>query len=162
MAIVKGTIKVKSSKFAPKESILLEENDGVWYSSKFGIKADRGDYVEFDDGGGKMCKNLRVLNGSGGSAPPANNTTYKAPSGGFPVPYNTKDRSIVRQNSLTHATTLVTKLMEVQGLKPAEDDDTFKEYLDTWADAVEYVARKFESYSAGDEEGAAAKELIDD
>ena len=67
MATVTGKVEAKSNKFG-KFAILVND---TWYSSKFEIKAERGDEVEFDDGGSKWCQKLKVISGGGGSSAPS-------------------------------------------------------------------------------------------
>jgi len=164
MAIVRGTIKAKSNKFAPKESIVLAENDGVWYSSKFGIKADKGDVVEFDDGGGKMVKSLRIIDSGGGAseAPTgAGNYTRSNAQPGFPVATNTKDRSIVRQNAVTSATRLLTSMLDngLLNIDNSEEDD--EKNIRAVLSYVEDMARFIESYTAGDGDAEEVRKMME-
>jgi hypothetical protein len=160
MSEVTGVVQAMSNKF-DKFSILLD-ND-VWYSSKFDISCNKGDTVLFEDGGKKYCQRLKVVTeGAGGSThavtPRASTSggggggTTAARIAGFPVPLDTKDRSIVRQNSLTHATAVV--------LKAYVENDTYAK-PDDLARLVVETARIFEDYSCGDSDGEAARKLLD-
>lgn len=126
MSKVSGVIEAYSNKF-DKFSILVND---TWYSSKFEIKAQKGDTVEFDDGGKKWCQKLRVI-ASGGSSHIGEGASAKPTNAG-------RDRAIIRQNALGHATALV-----VAG----NYDD-----IDEAANKVIELARKFEAYSSGDED----------
>lgn len=150
MATVQGVVGAMSNKF-DKFSIVV---DDVWYSSKFEIPCKAGDTVTFDNGDKKWCRGLKVISaGSGGASP--------APSGGggyaksapaaaykpaFPIGIDTKDRSIVRQNSLAHATSLYNAC--AGGMGPASEEDAMK---------IVELARIFEDYSSGDGDAADAK-----
>lgn len=77
-------------------------------------------------------------------------------SGGkvFPLPLLHGDRSIIRQNSLAHATRIVTALLvKAKGAVPNDD---------AIASKVVDMARSFERYSAGDAEREAAEEMAQD
>jgi len=130
---VTGYVEATSNKF-DKYSILVND---TWYSSKFEIKAERGDQVEFDDGGKKFCQKLRVIAPGGGGMT----------GGSVDNKVNTsRDRSIVRQNALSHATTVV--------IDGGYKDTT----VDATVDTIIEVARKFEAYSSGDEDVKAVDE----
>jgi len=154
MSTVAGVVEAVSNKFG-KTSLLV---NGGWYGTKFGISPmpNKGDEVEFDDGGGKFINKLRITGGtiaSGGTPTPL----YKERAAGFPVPIDTKDRSIVRQNSLGHATSLVV------AFTPFEEGLTWeerKECLTNLSNLIVEVARVFEDYSCGDSDmEEATKEL---
>lgn len=136
--MVRGVVEAKSNKF-DKWSILV---DGNWYSSKYEIKANKGDEVEFDDGGKKYCQKLKVVSsGSVGAATPF--TGKPAPTGGkgvFPIPARDGQRSIVRQNAVTNANTLLGNVGA-----PYTVDDLIE------------VAREIEAYTTGDLDDMAAK-----
>lgn len=141
MAQVTGVVAAMSNKY-DKFSVCV---DDVWYSSKFEIPCSRGDTVTFDNGDKKWCRGLKVVSAGGGGAPaPSGGTTSAAPSAAhkpaFPIGIDTKDRSIVRQNSLTHATNLYIKTMVGDGTLPTEED----------AIKIVELARIFEDYSSGD------------
>lgn len=150
MGIVNGKVEAMSNKFG-KFSILVNEK---WYSSKFEINASRGDVVEFDDGGRNYAQKLRVVGGSAGASQPeapANSGPTRSAAPGFPVGTSTKDRSIVRQNSLAHATNLVTTTMTKILVELPEDFDGVEKLVETYAKLTIDVARMYEDYSAGDE-----------
>lgn len=132
-------------------------DDGKWYSvfSASQLKAAKGDYVEFN----------YVVNGSFNNAkgtvstatPPAGakasgSTVMGASKSGFvakefPVPPLHPDRSIIRQNSLTHATRVVMEGCYYSSLEEA-------------ATTIIETARMFEAYSCGDLDLAAAEESV--
>ncbi len=156
MTIVKGVINAKSNKY-DKFSIVVDTGSGeAWYSSKFEINAQPGDLVEFESGpdGKKWCSKLKVLssgnetkgkdgstrtqtssggNGGGGGSKPANRP--------FLAPAMDSQRSIIRQNALTQANSLVAS----QGLTGVSAADLI------------VIAKELERYSAGDEENERVK-----
>lgn len=128
---VTGVAEAKSNKF-DKYSVLV---NGTWYSSKFEIPCEKGDTVEFDDGGRKYCQKLRVVIEGGSS-------TGKSSSGNSDLGVS-KDRCIVRQNALSHATSIVC----MTGVADVE----------TTANMTVEVAKIFEGYAMGDDEKDVAK-----
>lgn len=160
MATVTGKVEAKSNKFG-KFAILVND---TWYSSKFEIKAERGDEVEFDDGGSKWCQKLKVVGaGSGGGS--ASSGGPRTASGGsfrgtFPVPATDGTRSIVRQNSLTNATSLLNaSLPPLDGKLSA---DQVEKTMEIRAAMAIDIARMFESYSTGDIDLEDAQEALKD
>ena len=147
MATISGQVEVKAAtgKMAGK-SIKVGE---YWYTVKFpsalaGI--EKGDYVTFDYTTNGTFNNITGKPVK--STPPAS-TPVKAFSGAsygsstarvFPVPALAPERSIIRQNSLTHA------LNVLQARAYWEHVTSCEEY----ANAAIDVARMFEAYSAGD------------
>jgi len=143
--MINGTVEAKSNKF-DKHSILV---DGNWYSSKFEIKAERGDVVEFDNGGEgkKYCSKLKVVSkGSGAPSGTAMSSGTAKPAysrGAFPVPQLDGSRAIIRQNAVTNANTF---------LGNAKGEHTVTDLID--------LARKIEAYTSGDVEAEAVKAKI--
>lgn len=155
MATVTGVVEAMSNKF-DKYSILV---DGKWYSSKFEIRCEKGDTVEFDDGGKNYCQKLKVAGkGSGGGTPvsPGPGSAGKGFSRGvFPVPLTDGSRAIIRQNSITNAVNLVNSLMpEVSKTLTLEQVAEMAEYR---ANLAVDLARILENYSAGDGDLAEAE-----
>lgn len=139
---ISGIVEVKAAtgKMAGK-SIKVGED---WYTVKFpsalaGI--EKGDYVTFEYTTNGSFNNIT---GKPTKATPPASTPVKAytptAAGGrsFPVPALAPERSIIRQNSLGHACTV----LRDRGY----ETDTCEEY----ASAAIEVARMFEAYSAGD------------
>ena len=153
MGMVTGEIEAKSNRF-DKYSILV---NGNWYASKYEIKAEKGDIVEFDDGDKKYARRVKVIGkGGGGTASPAMASAGISRTPGFPVPIDTKDRSIVRQSSLKSAVEMVTTLRGT--IDTPKDWDDLENQMERWAGMTVSVARIFEDYTAGDgdaEEAAA-------
>ena len=153
MAIVTGTVGAMSNKY-DKFSIVV---DDVWYSSKFEIPCKAGDVVSFDNGDKKWCRQLKVTSAGSGAAPSGGGGGYAKSAGAptaaykpaFPIGIDTKDRSIVRQNSLAHATNLYTSTLTV-GEGITEED----------ALAIVDLARIFEDYSSGDGDARDATEEL--
>ena len=158
MATVTGIVQAKSStKFG--HGIMV---GGSWYNSKFPIPCDKGDTVEFDDGGKTYANKVHVTaKGSGASggvepkgsgaagAVPLAKSTGGYSRGVFPIPANDGSRSIVRQNSVTNAVNLVVALLNQD--KGPEGEDIIERILMT--------ARMFERYSAGDLDSEIAEEI---
>lgn len=145
MATVTGTVEAYSNKW-DKDSILV---NGKWYSTKFPLptKPDKGDEVEFEDGGKNFINKFRITHSTGGGGSTASAPATRA--AGFPVGVDTKDRSIVRQNSLGHAVHLVSSF--TVNLDEEYGDWAEREKgMESFANLCVSVARIFESYSAGD------------
>lgn len=142
------------------------EGGEEWYSafsaSQVPKGTDRGmfvkfSYVETNKGGTIYCNikgnvtveeaSATVSGGSGPAAPRAAAAGAKT----FPVGPLHPDRSIIRQNSLGHATE-VASLFGIEGALSIED----------YADHIIEIARKFEAYSAGDLDMAVAMEALEE
>lgn len=147
MGMITGEVEAISTKFG-KFGILV---GGKWYNTNpewiNGDKPNKGDTVEFDDGGRNYLKKLKIL--GGGSAPSAS-----APSGsggssggvydtGFPLSPTNPKRTINRQNALTNAVSYVNN----------NDGEASPE-------EVIAVARIFEAYTCGDLDVEEAKEAL--
>jgi hypothetical protein len=158
MSIVTGNVQAKSTtKFG--HGIMV---NGNWYNSKFPIACDKGDDVEFDDGGKKYVNKLRVTTKGGGadsgvgakSTGSAGSATVARSSGGysrgvFPVPADDGSRSIIRQNSVTNAVNLTNTLIAA---KKIPDGHNLEDVIFSWA-------RLFEKYSSGDIDVEIQKEI---
>lgn len=152
MATVTGTIEWKGpNKFSNGgESIKV---NGKFYNSGYPIKAEKGDAVQFDDGGKNYVKKLRLDNSSTSSPeqlkqPQKIQLKYDRHTGQFPVPPDHPDRSIIRQNALTNAREV---LMVVY--------TSFTSAVEM-ADSIIDLARQFERYTAGDIEMEEATRLF--
>lgn len=140
--MITGIVEAKSNKF-DKYSILV---DGNWYSSKFEIKAERGDTVEFDSGGEgkKYCSKLKITAaGSGGGASASPRTTTSYSKGVFPVPLLDGSRAIIRQNAVTNANAFFAN---------NKGEYTVNELID--------LAREIEAYTTGDVEASRVAEKV--
>ena len=161
MAMVTGVIEATAypNKFG-KNAILI---GGNWYNSQYPIRAEQGDEVEFDSGStGKYVNRIKVLTkGGGASTGGGAATTRAAPKPGFPVAVDTKDRSIVRQNSLSHAVNLVTAMLDAETFEFADWDSRVSS-TETFAQLCVGVARIFEDYSAGDSDAAEARAMLEE
>ena len=143
MSTVNGVVKAKS---ANKFGFGIMVND-KWYNSKYEIGCDKGDEVEFDDGGKAYVRELKVTKAGGGAPTGGGSPMASKGAGGtgyargvFPLAANDGSRSIVRQNSITNAVALYNKLREGS---PVEDEESA-------AYSVINIARIFEKYSSGD------------
>ena len=150
MSTVNGVVKAKS---ANKFGFGIMVND-KWYNSKYEINVEKGDEVEFDDGGKSYVRDIKVTKGGGGSAVTGGSTMVSKGSGGtgyargaFPIPANDGSRAIVRQNSITNAVALYNGLTI-----PFES-------MEESAYAVINIARIFEKYSAGDIDAELTKQI---
>lgn len=132
-------------------------DDGNWYSAfkSDQIKAGKGDYVEFTYA---MNGTFRNVKGTVNRATAPADAPVKAftPSNGkggfvakeFPVPPLHPDRSIIRQNSLSHACEVV----NMAGDWSCGEKDI--------AERVIEIARMFEAYSTGDLDQGIADEAV--
>ena len=153
MSTVNGVVKAKS---ANKFGFGIMVND-KWYNSKYEINVEKGDEVEFDDGGKSYVRDIKVTKGGGGATATGGSTMASKGSGGtgyargaFPIPANDGSRAIVRQNSITNAVALLVGL----GLKFSDGED-MKEYAYT----IINIAREFEKYSSGDLDAELTKQI---
>jgi hypothetical protein len=150
MAAVNGQVESISTKFG-KWSILV---NGTWYGTKVEWKpkmeVNKGDTVSFDDGGGKFVKALKVVGsgvttvvagGEGGGA----SRTAQPEVGRVAL---SRDRAIIRQNSVTNATNLISNFIK--------NYKTLEEAIE----AVISTAQAFEHYSTGDMEVEEAKRAM--
>jgi len=158
------TQKEVNTKFGPKPAFTIVCG-GERYS--YGFKKPMfniGDEIDFQFTENTYGKNVDLasvqLVKKGTGAPVGASTTaaapvkaaYSPPSKVFPIPALHGDRAIVRQNSVTNATKLVSELLT------AEDTADLEE----WAEKIISIARKFEAYSCGDLDAAAAEALMMD
>jgi hypothetical protein len=151
MTTVTGVVKAKS---ANKFGFGIMVND-KWYNSKFEIGANKGDEVEFDDGGKAYVRDLKVTKGGSGATAGGGGSMASKGAGGasyargvFPLAANDGSRSIVRQNSITNAVVLCGKLGFPETVSSEEA-----------AYAVINIARIFEKYSAGDIDAELNKQI---
>lgn len=151
MAQVNGVVEWSGKDKFDNFSIKVNNN---WYKSKYPIKAEKGDTVEFDDGGKNYANKLRVVTGGGtgtGSGTPSKgNGTFVSKQ--FPVPGLHPDRSIIRQNCLRHATELVTHGYH-DGMLHSDNNDTV-------ARCVIDLARRLEAYATGELDKKVAEEEV--
>lgn len=143
--------------------------DGSWYSVFASSQMPsggvaRGDFVEFtyvqkgdfnNIKGSVEKKTAPASMPTTGAAPSASSGSSFTNSRGFvekqfPVPPLHPDRSIIRQNSLSHAINVASAM------------DVFSETVthDDYANVVIAIARKFEAYSTGDMDNEMAEEAV--
>ena len=155
--MINGTVEAKSfnAKYGSYGMLIA----GKWYNSKYEIKAEKGDEVEFDDGGKNYIKGLKVVSSGGGSTTSSASgpsTPARSVGGGygnrgkFPIGKDDGQRSIIRQNSLARSIEALKAANMFDGMDP---NDMVSTIIST--------ARLFEAYSAGDIDREAA-ELISD
>ena len=151
--------KMVDTKFGAKPTYSIKGSDGQWY--KCGFKKPScavGDTVSFDYTEGKYGKDIDMASlAKAGAAPtaaapsaPAASAprSYGPPTKPFPIPPLHGDRAIIRQNALTNARELYAVHMEINKQKDWDAEVT--------ATVIIALARKFEAYSAGDLDMAAA------
>lgn len=138
MATVSGAVEAVSTKFG-KFGVLI---GGKWYNTKpewLTETPNKGDMVEFDDGGRNYIKKLVIKSSGGGEAPTSGGSSHSSSprSGGgrtFPVAPTAPERTINRQNALTNAVNFA-NLNKDTGYSPED---------------ILEVARIFEAYTTGD------------
>ena len=154
------TTKDVNTKFGPKPAYTIIAN-GEKFS--YGFKKPTfavGDTVDFqftESTYGKQVDATSVRMITKGTGAPATATvasapakTYVPPSKVFPIPPLHGDRAIVRQNSITNATKLVS---DMQAKSKSEID------VMVLANTIVEVAKVFEAYSCGDNDAMAAELL---
>ena len=136
MAKVSGVVEFGGQSKFDQEKYTVQVN-GNYYNQKKewmnGTFPSKGDEVEFDDGGAKYIKNLRIVsggNGGGASAPVARSVNSSPAGRTFPVGKSAPERTINRQNALTAA------------VNYCKDGYSPEQVID--------VARMFEAYTTGD------------
>lgn len=156
MAKVTGVIDAYNDNFG-KYNIKV---NGNWYSTKpeyLKVLPEVGETVEFDDGGKKYIKYLRVVHATASAEPDVSLPVPKKnfPRGTFPLDFRDGTVSIVRQNALTNAIGYLAVTNNTLTGKPSA----------ITTDDVIAVARKFEDYTAGFGDlkaaEAAAKKLLE-
>ena len=154
--------KEVNTKFGPKPAYTVVAN-GEKFSYGFKKPAfAAGDEVDFQYTDGTYGKvidltSVRMLK-KGAGAPTASTTasvapakaSYSPPAKVFPIPPLHGDRAIVRQNSITNATKLVTDLAA------KSKTETTPSAL---AAVIVEIAKVFEAYSCGDDDAAAAEQI---
>lgn len=134
-------------------------DDGNWYSAfkSDQIKAGKGDYVEFTYAMNGTFRNVKGSVNKATAPADAPTKPYGATASErgakfvakeFPVPPLHPDRSIIRQNSLSHACEVV----NMAGDWSCGEKDI--------AERVIEIARMFEAYSTGDLDQGIADEAV--
>ena len=153
-----------TTKFGEKTTYSFKGNDGQWY--KLGFKKpqfSKGDEVEFEFTSGRWGNEVTsVLSEPTATGPvettAAAPTPRKAYGGGtvggysrgqFPIPATDGQRSIIRQNSLSNSIKFF-----------VDGGNVLEGSLDDRVRMIITLAKKFESYSAGDDIAAAAKKAL--
>lgn len=154
MATVEGVVEYKGANKFGGYSIKV---NGNFYNSKFEPKCEKGDYVEFDDGGKKYINGLKKKSSpeGGGISAPGNTSGGKrfrnnGEEGGFPVHPLAYERALDRRNALLCASRLFGTA--------AENLETTD--LPKLAKDVIHLARYFEAYTTGDMERIDAENLF--
>lgn len=159
------TQKEVNTKFGPKPAFTVHAN-GERFSYGFKKPAFKiGDTIDFqytENTYGKTIDltSVRLLTkGEGAPAPStppvgASKGTYGASAKVFPIPPLHGDRAIVRQNSITNAVKAVHDYLSGEDVTPGS--------IDEYSNLVIEVARKFEAYSCGDLDLAAAEKMSAD
>lgn len=151
MAKVSGVVEAVSTKFG-KFGINV---GGKWYNTNpdwIDVQPNKGDEVEFDDGGRNYIKGIKIVGASSGTpAPSTPARSAPASSGGrtFPVAPTAPERTINRQNALTNAVAYVGHVFN-------ELDGSVKISPEKVID----IARMFEAYTTGDLDMEEAKAAL--
>lgn len=159
------TQKEVNTKFGPKPAFSITAN-GERFS--YGFKKPTfkiGDTIDFQFTENTYGKNVdltsvRLLSkGEGASSPSTAPVVPSKPSYGasakvFPIPPLHGDRAIVRQNSITNAVKATDNYLRGEDVTPGS--------IEEYANFVIEVARKFEAYSCGDLDLAAAEKIAAD
>lgn len=147
MATVEGVVEYKGPNKFGGYSIKV---NGGFYNSKFEPKCEKGDYVEFDDGGKKYINGLKKKSSptpgavaSKGVSDSVKRYRNNGEEGGFPVHPLAYERALDRRNALQCA---VSYLNHSKALPEVED--------------VIKIARYFEAYTTGDIERIDAENLF--
>lgn len=160
---VTGTIeKVKSD----GKGFLLD--NGNWYNNKFNdlptdlaagktvvFKTKGPFWQSFDEIGGTASEGTT-------SAPKAPTRSFGSNQRVFPVPLQDGSRSIIRQNSLTHASGIIGACLANSKLPMTKELLGFDPAGMSVPEIVVKVARTFEMYSAGDVERMRAEGTLTD
>jgi hypothetical protein len=135
MSTVTGQIEAISTKYG-KFSIMVNDN---WYGTKQewapNPLPDRGDVVEFDDGGKNFLKKLRIKSSGGGSSA----SSSAAPAGG--------KRFSTLGVELGHAANLAMDVTLAQ-VSPEKEEDFWKAFDRNTDIAFKLMQRKREVYEA--------------
>ena len=173
--VVKGVYsKPVTTKFGQKNVWDLLLDDGNYY--KHGFKkpsVEVGDSVTITYEVGKYGDEIKSLSGAtvGASSPtpvevsgPVNKvTSYPIKnSKPFPVPFDSGERAIIRQNSLTNARELVVGIIQHDTPNKEESSWTSRQsQYETLANEILRIAYIFEEYSSGDREAKAVDAIFD-
>lgn len=128
--------------------------DGKWYGNKFNevpATINKGDRVNAVVKDGKFWNKLnKVGGGSVTEFPPKSTPTAVPAKPEFPVPIDSRGRSIIRQNALGHATTVCMEMYK------ADYGEVGVGHDEALAQRIVEIAKIFETYAAGDAERIAA------
>ena len=166
------TTRSVNTKFGPRNTSSLIVDEGTFQAGFGKLPVAVGDTCsfEFTNGsyGAEIVKGSLVkAGGAAAPAPAAPAPAVKAPyvpknSGVFPIPPLAPERSIIRQNALARATELVVETTRANyDAYKAVSFEGRKLQHDALVDEVVRLARKFEAYSAGDLDMAAAKAEVE-
>ena len=135
--------------------------DGVWFSNKFkplpnGVEAGSTVKIEYQNNPnfkGQFWKRISVMAGGATNAAPASNSrsTVASKQKEFPVPYDSRSTSIVRQNALTNAIKYAEYRMASEVVREAYT-----------VDEIIQTAMQFEEYTGGSLDVRVMKENSDD
>lgn len=118
-----------------------------WYNTGFKSLVEKGQEVSFNYEETAYGKQVKTVDVTGGSSVPKNSSSGGVTSSGagFPIGPRASGRAINRQNALTNAV----NYLNGQSTETQSPEDVIE------------VARKFEAYTTGDLETAAAKALAE-
>ena len=131
MATVKGVVEAVSTKFG-KFSIMVNSN---WYATKMEwatVQPNKGDLVEFDDGGGKFLKKVKITGKGSGEVVSFGGKS----SGGSPTGKTWNNLGV----ELGHASNIAKDITFIQ-FDGKEDQVGSEEFFQKFVDNTEKVFR---------------------
>lgn len=156
--------RMVNTKYGPKEAYDIFI-DSVKYSGGFKRPPITiGETVEFDYTTDKYGHKITSIRPAGAGVLVSLPAPIKAASGSsyqprvFPVPIESGERAILRQNALTNARELVTAFLSVD--IPNDGKKEVQKTFNSLADEVIRIAYMFEEFTSGDRERHAAEEIM--
>lgn len=144
MAVRKGVVEAVSTKYG-KFSVLL---DDVWYATKMewcdDTSIQKGDTVQFDDGGGKFLKKVKKLSGGSGG------------SGGSALPFAKSHSNLGVE--LGHASKLGMD-MALASDTPVGTPEFYKAFIENTENVYKIMKSLRAKYEGGEEKAAPTPEV---
>jgi len=140
--------------------------NGKWHNSKFEIKCNKGDEVQFEDGDKNYVNKLKVVSSGGGASVAGSGSGTSAPvratgaRGGFPIGPLDGQRSIIRQNAVTNANNMLATALQHNELIAKKFAKVPN--VATVAESLIEAAKMIEAYTTGDADTAEAEAKVKD